>query len=54
MFGPGIGVTPATRALSAWLIASSPLPLVIDADGLNCLAGQIGWLNDSPRAARSS
>jgi NAD(P)H-hydrate epimerase len=44
VFGPGIGVTPATRALSEWLIASSPLPLVIDADGLNCLAGQIGWL----------
>ncbi|HSD10238.1 MAG TPA: NAD(P)H-hydrate dehydratase [Candidatus Binatia bacterium] len=44
VFGPGIGVTPSTRALSEWLIASSPLPLVIDADGLNCLAGQIGWL----------
>ncbi len=44
VFGPGIGVTPATRALCEWLIASSPLPLVIDADGLNCLAGQIGWL----------
>jgi hydroxyethylthiazole kinase-like uncharacterized protein yjeF len=46
VFGPGIGVTPATRALSEWLIASSPLPMVIDADGLNCLAGQIGWLKE--------
>ena len=44
VFGPGIGVTGATRALCEWLIASSPMPLVIDADGLNCLAGQIGWL----------
>jgi ADP-dependent NAD(P)H-hydrate dehydratase / NAD(P)H-hydrate epimerase len=44
VFGPGIGVTPATRALCEWLIASSTLPLVVDADGLNCLAGHIGWL----------
>jgi ADP-dependent NAD(P)H-hydrate dehydratase / NAD(P)H-hydrate epimerase len=44
VFGPGVGVTPATRSLCEWLIASSPLPFVIDADGLNCLAGQIGWL----------
>jgi hydroxyethylthiazole kinase-like uncharacterized protein yjeF len=44
VFGPGIGVTPATRALGEWLIASSPLPLVIDADGLNCLAGEIDGL----------
>jgi ADP-dependent NAD(P)H-hydrate dehydratase / NAD(P)H-hydrate epimerase len=44
VFGPGVGVTAATRALTEWLIASSPVPLVIDADGLNCLAGQIGWL----------
>jgi NAD(P)H-hydrate epimerase len=44
VLGPGIGATPATRGLTEWLIASSPAPLVIDADGLNCLAGQIGWL----------
>ena len=47
VLGPGIGVTPATRALVEWLIASSPVPMVIDADGLNCLAGQIGWLRKS-------
>jgi NAD(P)H-hydrate epimerase len=44
VFGPGIGVTPATRELTRWLIASSPVPLLIDADGLNCLAGDLSWL----------
>lgn len=44
VFGPGLTTAPAARALAEWLIASCPIPLVIDADGLNCLAGQIGWL----------
>ena len=44
VFGPGVGTEPMARALTEWLIASSPVPLVLDADGLNCLAGQIGWL----------
>lgn len=44
VFGPGVGTTATVRTLTEWLIGSSPLPLVIDADGLNCLAGQIGWL----------
>jgi ADP-dependent NAD(P)H-hydrate dehydratase / NAD(P)H-hydrate epimerase len=44
VFGPGVGTTPMARALTEWLVTSSPVPLVIDADGLNCLAGQIGWL----------
>ena len=44
VYGPGIGTTPATRSLTQWLLESCPAPLVIDADGLNCLAGQIGWL----------
>lgn len=42
--GPGIGVTPATRALVQWLIATSEAPIAIDADGLNCLAGHLDWL----------
>jgi NAD(P)H-hydrate epimerase len=45
VLGPGIGVTPATRALTQWLVESSPLPLVIDADGLNCLAGDLSFLD---------
>ncbi|MBI2962368.1 MAG: NAD(P)H-hydrate dehydratase [Deltaproteobacteria bacterium] len=44
VFGPGVGTSPLARALTEWLIGASPLPLVIDADGLNCLAGQVGWL----------
>lgn len=45
VLGPGIGVTPATRALTRWLVESSPVPLVIDADGLNCLAGDLSCLD---------
>lgn len=33
-FGPGLGDEPETRALAARLAGESPLPLVIDADGL--------------------
>jgi len=45
VLGPGIGVTPATRALTRWLVESSSVPLVIDADGLNCLAGDLSCLD---------
>ena len=38
--GPGLGLTAHTQALVQWLYASLPLPLVIDADGLNALAGR--------------
>ena len=44
VFGPGVGTSAMTRSLTEWLIASAPVPMVLDADGLNCLAGQIGWL----------
>lgn len=44
VFGPGVGTSPTARRLTQWLIAHATVPLVIDADGLNCLAGQIGWL----------
>ncbi|MBI3769035.1 MAG: NAD(P)H-hydrate dehydratase [Deltaproteobacteria bacterium] len=36
--GPGIGVSEARRALVAWLVTHAPLPMVVDADALNCLA----------------
>ena len=39
--GPGIGTGEETKRLVRRLVAESPLPLVVDADGLNCLAGQI-------------
>ncbi|MBX3444092.1 MAG: NAD(P)H-hydrate dehydratase [Planctomyces sp.] len=38
--GPGWGVTEATRGLARRLVESCPLPLVVDADGLNALVGQ--------------
>ncbi|MDT8440750.1 MAG: NAD(P)H-hydrate dehydratase [Desulfuromonadales bacterium] len=43
-FGPGIGVGKGSRDLTARLLAAAELPLVIDADGLNALAGQLPLL----------
>jgi NAD(P)H-hydrate epimerase len=36
--GPGLGTLPATRALVQALVPNVTVPLVIDADGLNCIA----------------
>lgn len=36
--GPGIGVTDDTQELIAQLVMNSPVPLVIDADGINSLS----------------
>ena len=38
--GPGLGQSGDIRGLVRWLIQSAAKPLVIDADGLNALAGQ--------------
>lgn len=38
-FGPGISVSGDTRRLAASLVAGVEVPMVIDADGLNCLDG---------------
>ena len=49
-FGPGIGTDPETGELLAWIVEKVPLPLVIDADGLNLLAQNlemIKWCADS-------
>lgn len=43
-FGPGIGVSDDTIKLTRWLLRESRLPLLIDADGLNCLATDPGML----------
>ncbi|PIE59528.1 MAG: bifunctional ADP-dependent NAD(P)H-hydrate dehydratase/NAD(P)H-hydrate epimerase [Desulfobulbus propionicus] len=40
VLGPGIGTAPATEALVLRLYLENPLPMVIDADGLNILAKQ--------------
>ncbi|KJS28438.1 MAG: hypothetical protein VR64_24445 [Desulfatitalea sp. BRH_c12] len=42
--GPGIGTAPATRQLVHHVVRTCKLPLVIDADGLNTLAGHLALL----------
>jgi NAD(P)H-hydrate epimerase len=42
--GPGIGVTDGIRRLVASIIKEAPRPLVIDADGINALVGQLSAL----------
>ncbi len=37
--GPGLGTHPSTQALVRELVARLPLPAVVDADGINALAG---------------
>ncbi len=37
--GPGLGTSESARALVARLVRSVPVPLVLDADGLNAVAG---------------
>jgi NAD(P)H-hydrate epimerase len=43
--GPGLGQDPATKKLVLRLLTESPAPIVVDADGLNCLAGDVDTLN---------
>jgi NAD(P)H-hydrate epimerase len=49
--GPGLGTRPGTAALVKRLIESMDLPLVVDADGLNVLAGDPGWFQKAKRGA---
>jgi hydroxyethylthiazole kinase-like uncharacterized protein yjeF len=44
LFGPGIGVSPATQNNLRWLLRNLAIPWVIDADGLNNLALEIDRL----------
>lgn len=44
--GPGLGTHPETREVVQALVRDCPLPLVIDADGLNCLAGRLEVLKE--------
>jgi NAD(P)H-hydrate epimerase len=50
LFGPGLGVTDATRINLRWLLRHLEMPWVIDADGLNNLALDL----DRLRRARSA
>lgn len=47
-FGPGIGTRPATAAFAAEIFKGVKAPLVVDADGLNLLANDIGLLKQRP------
>ena len=40
-FGPGLGQSEGLAELVGWLVSDSSLPTIIDADGLNLLAGQL-------------
>jgi len=44
--GPGLGTAPETRQLVRRILQENPAPVVIDADGLNCLAGHTQILKD--------
>ncbi len=44
--GPGIGTAPETRELVRELVRTSPVPVVVDADGLNNLADDPAILKD--------
>lgn len=46
-FGPGVGVSKDTIGLTHCLLVNAKHPLVIDADGLNCLATDVGVLHDT-------
>jgi NAD(P)H-hydrate epimerase len=37
--GPGLGVNPDTRTLVSTIVRTARVPLVLDADALNCIAG---------------
>ncbi|MFQ5586898.1 MAG: NAD(P)H-hydrate dehydratase, partial [Thermodesulfobacteriota bacterium] len=41
VIGPGLGVNSEVRGLVLRLIENSPIPLIIDADGLNVIAGHL-------------
>jgi len=43
-FGPGVRVAPGVRGVLDMLIAQEGVRLVIDADGLNCLAKNTDWV----------
>jgi ADP-dependent NAD(P)H-hydrate dehydratase / NAD(P)H-hydrate epimerase len=43
VIGPGLGQQPATQRRSRQLIATIRIPAVVDADGLNALAGESRW-----------
>lgn len=47
--GPGLGQTPGVKTLVRELVTRCPLPLVMDADGLNALADAVDLLRQARR-----
>ncbi|MFQ5850335.1 MAG: NAD(P)H-hydrate dehydratase [Candidatus Binatia bacterium] len=47
LFGPGIGMKDGARSALWWLLRNSQIPWVIDADGLNNLAGEVDRLRSA-------
>src|SRR5690606_2789815 len=45
--GPGLGQHEDTKRFALDFVRACPTPLVIDADGLNAVAGDTGALNDA-------
>ncbi len=43
-FGPGIGVSAQTKRMTRWLLKNSTVPILVDADGLNCIAVDVSML----------
>lgn len=52
VLGPGLSTNSQTTTLVRRLVAKSPLPLVLDADGLNAFAGRCRDLKKSESATR--
>lgn len=46
--GPGLGQDPKARELVHSVVRNCPKPLIIDADGLNCLEGSLDLLAQAP------
>lgn len=46
--GPGLGQSPGAQAAIREIVLRCPLPLVLDADGLNAFAGRLGALRERP------
>lgn len=50
LIGPGLTTHPATMAAVRAIVAESPIPIVLDADGINCFAGAAQLLGVKPGA----
>ncbi len=47
LIGCGLGVTEDTKKLVRTLIRTAPCPIILDADGINCVAGSIDILKEA-------